>query len=258
MTKIHPQASVGDKAQLGDNIEVGPFAVIEDGAVLGDGCYVGPHAYITEWARIGNEVKVHKGAVVGSIPQDLKFDGEETTLEVGDRTVVREFASLNRGTKHSGKSTVGTDCLIMAYTHVAHDCRLGNHVILANSVNMGGHVQIDDWAIIGGMVPIHQFVRIGKHAFVGGGFRVPSDVPPYIRAAGEPLIYKGLNSLGLERRGFSRGTMTQIRKAYRLIYRSGLNISQALQRIPEEVEMIPEVRDVIGFIETRKDRGIMK
>ena len=258
MTKIHPQASVGDKAQLGDNIEVGPFAVIEDGAVLGDGCYVGPHAYITEWARIGNEVKVHKGAVVGSIPQDLKFDGEETTLEVGDRTVVREFATLNRGTKHSGKSTVGTDCLIMAYTHVAHDCRLGNHVILANSVNMGGHVQIDDWAIIGGMVPIHQFVRIGKHAFVGGGFRVPSDVPPYIRAAGEPLIYKGLNSLGLERRGFSRGTMTQIRKAYRLIYRSGLNISQALQRIPEEVEMIPEVRDVIGFIETRKDRGIMK
>ncbi len=258
MTKIHPQASVGDKVQLGDNIEVGPFAVIEDGAVLGDGCYVGPHAYITEWARIGNEVKVHKGAVVGSIPQDLKFDGEETTFEVGDRTVVREFATLNRGTKHSGKSTVGTDCLIMAYTHVAHDCRLGNHVILANSVNMGGHVQIDDWVIIGGLVPIHQFVRIGKHAFLGGGFRVPSDVPPYIRAAGEPLIYKGLNSVGLERRGFSRGTMTQIRKAYRLIYRSELNISQALERIPEEVEMIPEVRDVIEFIEARKDRGIMK
>ncbi|HEB85372.1 MAG TPA: acyl-ACP--UDP-N-acetylglucosamine O-acyltransferase [Bacteroidetes bacterium] len=258
MATIHPLASVDFGADLGEDVEVGPFAVIEPGAVLGEGCRVGPQAYITRWARLGKGVKVHKGAVVGSDPQDLKFGGEETTLEVGDRTTIREFATLNRGTAAHGRTEVGSDCLIMAYAHVAHDCIIGEHVILANAVNMGGHVEIADWAIIGGMVPIHQFVRIGPHAFVGGGWRVPSDVPPFVRAAGDPMTYKGLNVVGLQRRGFTREQIAPLHHTYKLLYRSGLNISQALERVKEEVEDTPEVKLILEFFETRGDRGIMK
>jgi len=258
MADIHPTSIVGSSANIGNNVEIGAFAIVEDGAVVGNNCVIGPHALVTRWARIGNDVKIHNGAVVGTDPQDLKFEGEDTTLEVGDRTVVREFATLNRGTNASGKTTIGSDCLIMAYAHVAHDCHLGNHVIQANSVNMGGHVEIGDWVILGGMAAIHQFVRIGDHAMVGGGWRVPSDVPPFVSAAGEPLTYKGVNAIGLKRRGFSPETLHTIQDAYRLIYRKGLNISQALENIKNEVEQIPEVQEIVSFIEARELRGLMK
>ncbi|MDP8205913.1 MAG: acyl-ACP--UDP-N-acetylglucosamine O-acyltransferase [Candidatus Electryonea clarkiae] len=258
MTEIHPLACVDKNAELGENVKVEPFALIESGAVLGDGCSVGSNALVTSFARIGEEVKIHNGAVVGTQPQDLKFGGEDTVLEVGDRTVIREFASLNRGTVAYGKTTIGSDCLIMAYAHIAHDCIIGNHVILANSVNMGGHVVIGDFAIVGGMVPIHQFVRIGAHSMIGGGFRVPSDIPPFVTAAGDPLGYKGVNSIGLKRRGYKPETIKALHGAYKLIYRSGLNISQAIEKVKEEIEQIPEVIVIIDFFESRENRGIMK
>ena len=257
MSRIDSLASVHPEAKLGENVTVAPFAVIEAGAVIGDGCVIGPHAYVTSWARLGRDVKVSKGAVIGTDPQDLKFDGEETILEVGDRTVIREFATLNRGTSHSGKTSVGSDCFLMAYSHVAHDCRLGNNVILANSVNMAGHVAIEDWVIIGGMVPIHQFVRIGKHSFVGGGWRVPQDVPPFVWAAGEPMDYKGLNSVGLRRRGFTAEQLREIKNAYRIIYRSGLNFSQAVEKLNQIENPTTEVQDIIQFVASREARGLM-
>jgi UDP-N-acetylglucosamine acyltransferase len=194
--------------------------------------------------------------VLGSIPQDLKFAGEETTLEIGERTMIREFATLNRGTKDHWKTVVGSDCLLMAYSHVAHDCAVGNHCILANAVNLAGHVVIEEWASIGGMTPVHQFARVGQHSFVGGGCRVVKDVPPYILAMGEPLKFGGLNSVGLSRRGFSEETMTALKRVYKLLYKSKLNVSQAVARIREECEMTPEVLNVLAFIE-KSERGII-
>ncbi len=257
MSQIHPQAAVGENAQIGENVTVGPFAVVEDGAVVGDGCQIAAHAHITQWARLGKDVRVFTGAVIGSNPQDLKFEGEETTMDVGDRTVIREYATLNRGTHESGSSSVGEDCLLMAYTHVAHDCHLGNRVIMANSVNMAGHVTIEDWVIIGGMVPIHQFVRLGQHSFIGGGWRVPQDVPPYALVAGEPIDYRGVNSVGLRRRGFSNATINSIKHAYRIIYRSKLNVTQAITQIKDEMEMTDEIQTIVNFIENDSDRGIV-
>ncbi len=258
MSDIHSLASVDPGAIIGDNVKISPFAVIEEGAVLGNNCEVGPQAYITKWARIGDDVKIHKGAVVGSDPQDLKFEGEDSYLEIGDRTTIREFTTLNRGTKESGRSSIGSDCLIMAYVHVAHDCHIGNRCILVNGVQLGGHIEIGDWAIIGGLVPIHQFVRIGKHAMVGGGWRVPVDVPPFTTVAGDPLSFKGLNSLGLRRRNFEKATIATMKRAYKIIFQSDLNISQALERVRDEIDPIPEVIDIIDFIESRGDRGLVK
>jgi UDP-N-acetylglucosamine acyltransferase len=255
-TTIHPTALVDPKAELDDGVEVGPFAVIEANVKIGRNCKIGPHAHIAQGARLSSEVKVHTGAVLATIPQDLKFEMEETTLEVGERTVIREYATLNRGTHDRWKTSVGSDCLIMAYAHVAHDCMIGNHCILANSVNLAGHVVLEDWVSIGGLVPVHQFVRIGQHSFIGGGFRVPKDVPPYILALGEPLTFGGLNSVGLTRRGFSQEIMLQIKRAYRTIFKSNLNVSQALTKIRENGEMTAEVRNVIDFIE-KSERGII-
>lgn len=258
MVRIDPLAAVDPQAKLGENVTVGPFSVVEGGAVIGDGSVIGSHAVITGWSRLGEEVRVHKGAVVGTNPQDLKFAGEETFLVVGDRTVIREFVTLNRGTAASGKTVIGADCLIMAYVHVAHDCRIGDRVILANAVQMGGHVEIEDWAIIGGMAAIHQFVRIGVHTMVGGGWRVPSDIPPYINAAGEPIGYKGVNAIGLKRRGFSAETIKAIQDAYRILYRKGLNISQAMEKLKSTADPPQEVREIIRFVEERGSRGLMK
>ncbi len=258
MTKIHELACVAEGAELGENVEVGPFAVVESGAVIGDGCKIGPHVYITQWVRLAENVVVTKGASLGTEPQDLKFEGEATTLEVGARTVIREFATLNRGTKASKRTVVGEDCLLMAYSHVAHDCHLGDNVILANAVNMGGHVHIDDWAIIGGMVPIHQFVRIGKHVMIGGGTQVPYDIPPFVRVAGHRAEYHGINSIGLRRRGFTDEAINTIKRAYRSMYRSSMNIPQALEAIKKDIDLIPEVQEILEFVESRQDRGIMK
>jgi UDP-N-acetylglucosamine acyltransferase len=254
-TTIHPTALVDPAAELGQGVVVGPWAIVGPRVRVGDGTEVGPRVLIERDTRVGEDCRIANGAVLGTDPQDLKFKGENTVLEVGDRTVIREFATLNRGTAASGRTAVGSDCLLMAYTHVAHDCELGNHVVLANSVNMAGHVLIQDWVIVGGLTPIHQFVRIGAHAFVGGGSRVSQDVPPYCRAAGNPPTLYGLNSVGLERRGLSREVRAALKKAYRILFNSKLNVSQGVARVEAEVPAIPEVGHLIEFIKA-SERGI--
>ncbi len=256
VTNIHPTAVVDKRAELGDAVEIGPYSVIEGNVRLGNGCVIKPHVHLAAGTRLDEYCQVFTGAVLGTVPQDLKFQGEETTLEIGAHTVIREFASLNRGTHERGKTTVGSHCLLMAYTHVAHDCDIGNHCILANAATLAGHVVIEDYAGFGGMVPVHQFVRIGKHSFIGGFYRVAKDVPPFIRAMGEPLTYAGLNSVGLRRRGFSEEILAALKQAYRIIFKSKLNVSQAVQRIRESGELIPEVQEVLAFIE-KSERGII-
>ncbi|MCA9742031.1 MAG: acyl-ACP--UDP-N-acetylglucosamine O-acyltransferase [Deferribacteres bacterium] len=256
MAHIHQTAIVDPEAKLGSNVTIGPYAIVEKNTVIGDDTVIDSHALVAAGSRIGSKCKIAHGAVVGTVPQDLKFQGEETTISIGDRTTIREFATLNRGTVDHGTTTVGSDCLIMAYAHVAHDCVLGNHVILSNSVNLAGHVSIDDYAILGGMTPVHQFVHIGQHVFIGGGFRVSKDVPPYILAGNEPLRFTGLNSVGLRRRNFAADVIAKLKRTYRLLFRSGLNVSQALEQISQEPEIIPEVQSVIEFVK-KSQRGII-
>ncbi len=257
MIKIDERAVVSSKAELGDNVEVGPFAVIEEDVQVGENSVIAHGVHLAAGTRLGKNVRVFTGAVLGTVPQDLKFGGEETTLEIGDNTTIREYATLNRGTHESRVTRVGKDCLIMAYTHVAHDCHIGDHVILANAVNLAGHVTIEDWAALGGMVPVHQFVRIGTHAFVGGGYRVVKDVPPFVLVMGEPLQYGGINLVGLRRCGFSRAQLAAIKKTYRIIYQSQLNVSQALEKIRTQVEQTEDVLKIIHFIE-KSERGIVR
>ncbi|MDE3057370.1 MAG: acyl-ACP--UDP-N-acetylglucosamine O-acyltransferase [Bacteroidota bacterium] len=255
-TIIHPTALVGKKAELGDNVTVGPYAVIEDDVVIGSGTTIGPHVYCADGARIGKNCTIANGAVVATKPQDLKFKNEKTTFEIGDNTTVREFCTLNRGTTEHMKSVVGSNCLLMAYVHVAHDCTIGNNVILANTVQMGGHVTIEDWAIIGGVTAIHQFVSVGQHVMLGGHFRVTKDVPPYILAGGDPVSFEGLNRIGLQRRGFSHETIEALSQAYHLLYLSKLNVSQAAEKIRAELNHIPEINNLLTFIES-SERGII-
>lgn len=254
-TTIHPTAIVDSDAKIGAGVSVGPWALIGPGVTIGDGTMVGPRVLIERDTIVGEDCAIANGAVLGTDPQDLKYQGEHATLEIGDRTVIREFATLNRGTAASGRTVVGSDCLLMAYTHVAHDCEVGNHVILANSVNMAGHVLVEDWVIVGGVTPVHQFVRIGAHAFVGGGSRVPQDVPPYCRAAGNPPRLFGLNTVGLERRGLSDDVRKALKSAYRILFKSDMNLSKALDRAEAEIQGVPEVRHLIEFIRA-SERGI--
>ncbi|HET9948350.1 MAG TPA: acyl-ACP--UDP-N-acetylglucosamine O-acyltransferase [Longimicrobiales bacterium] len=254
-TRIHETAIVHPEAELGEGVIVGPWAIVGPGVRIGDGTEVGPRVLIEKDTIVGEDCRLANGAVLGTDPQDLKYRGERSHLEVGDRTVVREFATLNRGTAASGRTVVGTDCLLMAYTHVAHDCEIGNHVVLANAVNMGGHVIIEDWAIVGGLTPIHQFVRIGAHAFVGGGSRVPQDIPPSCRAAGNPPKLYGLNTVGLERRGLSEEVRRALKQAYRILFQSGERLSLALERAEAEVPSIPEVKHLIQFVRS-SERGV--
>ena len=257
MISIHPTAIVDDKAEIDSNVAIGPYSVVQEDVIIGDGCQIGSHVLINAGTRMGKNCRVFTGAVLGTDPQDLKYAGEKTTLEIGDNTTVREFCTLNRGSSHRLKTVVGSQTLLMAYVHIAHDCIIGNNVILANAVNMAGHVTIEDFASVGGMTPIHQFVRIGKHSFIGGGLRVPKDVPPFILAAGEPLTYEGINKVGLSRRGFSSEVMLQMRRVYKLIYRSKLNVSQAVNQIESTMEIIPEIQEIIEFIKA-SERGIIK
>jgi UDP-N-acetylglucosamine acyltransferase len=254
-TRVHPTAIVDAEAELGQGVTVGPWALIGPRVRVGDGTEVGPRVLIERDTIVGEDCRLANGAVLGTDPQDLKYKGEHSTLQVGDRTVVREFATLNRGTAASGRTVVGSDCLLMAYTHVAHDCEIGNHVVLANSVNMAGHVVIEDWVIVGGLTPIHQFVRIGAHAFVGGGCRVPQDIPPYCRAAGNPPRLFGLNSVGLERRGLSDEVRQALKQAYRILFQGTENLSSALDRAEREVAGIPEVKHLIQFVRS-SERGV--
>jgi UDP-N-acetylglucosamine acyltransferase len=255
MINQHPTAIVSKKAKLGENIEVGPFAVIQDGAEIGNGCHIGPHAVIYSGARIGNNVKIYQGGSIAHKPQDLKFGNEETFVFVGDNTVIHEFVTLHRGTKETGKTVIGSDALLMAYSHVAHDCRIGNRVILANSVQIGGHVHVDDWVIVGGCTPIHQFCLVGKHAMIGGGFRITQDVPPFILMAGEPLKFSGLNVIGLRRRGFTNEQILILKETYSYIYNPQYNVSQAKEIITGKFGSNELVADVLSFIESSK-RGL--
>ena len=256
--RIDPRAVVAPKAHLGENVSVGPFSVVEEGAVVGDDSVIASNALISTGARIGKNCRIHHGAVVGHEPQDLKYSGEPTTCEIGDRTIIREYATLHRGTGEGGRTTIGSDTLLMGYVHVAHDCIVGSHAILANAVMLAGHCEVGDHAIIGGITPVHQFVRVGAHTMIGGGLRVPKDVPPYILAGQEPLVFQGLNSIGLRRRGFSQNVIDALEKAYTLIYKSNLNVSQAVEKISSEPELmgVQEVQNVVEFI-TGSKRGIL-
>jgi UDP-N-acetylglucosamine acyltransferase len=253
--EVHPTALVDEAAELEEGVSIGAYSIIGPGVTIGAATRIGPHVLIERDTAVGSQCVIHKGAVLGTDPQDLKYGGEPTRLSVGDRTVIREYATLNRGTTALGYTRVGSDCLLMAYTHVAHDCQLGDHVILSNSVNMGGHVNIGDWAIVGGLTPIHQFVRIGPHAFVGGASRVSKDIPPYVKAAGSPVQLYGLNSIGLQRRGFSDDVRRELKKAYRLFFASTYNTSQALARARDELRALPEIEVFLSFFEAT-ERGV--
>jgi UDP-N-acetylglucosamine acyltransferase len=253
---IHPTAVVSPDAKLGENVTIGPHAVIEDNVVIGRGSVIGHGAHIAFGARLGEEVRVFSYGVVGSLPQDLKFTGEETTCEIGDRTVIREFATLNRGTKAHWRTVVGSDCLIMAYSHVAHDCIIGDHCILANCATLAGHVTLEDWVNVGGLVPIHQFVRIGCHAMIGGGWRVPKDVPPYTIATGDPLRPIDINKIGLERRGFSEETRSNLKKVYKILFRSQNDMKTSLAELDSLGDLGPEVAHLKEFI-LSSERGVI-
>lgn len=258
MTTIDPRAIVSPQARLGDNVSVGPFTIIEPDAVVGDGTTIGANALIGTGARIGRDCRIHHGAVVGHEPQDLKYRGEKTTCEVGDRTVIREYAALHRGTGEGGRTVVGRDCFLMGYVHIAHDCTVGDRVIMANAAMIAGHCTVEDFVIIGGITPVHQFVRIGRHAMIGGGLRVPKDVPPFVLAGQEPLIFQGLNSVGLRRRGFTPEAIAALDRAYTLLYQSRLNVSQAVERIRDDAALsaVPEVGQLLEFI-AGSTRGII-
>lgn len=256
MSTIHPTAIVNPDAKIGDNIIVGPYSIIEGDVEIGDDCSIGPSVVVYNGARIGNRVKIFQGASVSNLPQDLKFSGEPTQFYIGDDTVIREFATLHRGTNETGKSQVGKNCLLMAYAHVAHDCVLGDNCIIANSVQIGGHVHIDDWVIIGGSTPVHQFSLIGAHAMIGGGYRVTQDVPPFILTAGEPLGYLGLNVIGLRRRGFKAEDIQIIKEAYGLIYSNSNNVSQAVKIIQEKMGENIYIQKILEFFSKSK-RGIV-
>lgn len=252
---VHETAIIDASAELADDVTVGPYTVIGPNVRIGAGTEIGPHVHIVRDTVIGRNCRVHHGAALGGDPQDLKYGGEHAELLVGDNTVIREFVTLNRGTSAHGKTEVGSHCLIMAYAHVAHDCVLGNHVILANSVNMGGHVLIEDHVIVGGLTAIHQFVRIGKHAFVGGSAAVVKDVPPFVKAAGNPLKLYGLNSLGLQRRGFSEEARMTLKRAYRMVFSGSLNVSQAVAQAQRELPNTDDVAHFLSFIEASQ-RGV--
>ena len=252
---LHPTAIIDESAELADGVAIGPYSIVGPGVTIGPGTRVGPHVLIERDTALGAGCIIHNGAVLGSDPQDLKYHGEPTRLVIGDRTVVREFATLNRGTVAVGHTTIGDDCLLMAYSHVAHDCQLGNNVILSNSVNMGGHVTIGDWAVVGGGTAIHQFARIGQHAFIGGGSAVRKDVAPFVKASGDPMQLYGLNSVGLQRRGFSEEARRELKRAYRLFFASANNTTQALARARDELRLLPEVEAFLTFFEVT-GRGV--
>jgi len=257
LTQIHESAVVHPEAQLGTDVVVGPFAIIEKEVQIGDKTEIGPHAIIADGTTIGNNCRISAGAVLGTQPQDLKFENEKTFVVIGDNTTIREYATVNRATSHSYYTRVGDNCLLMAYSHIAHDCQIGNHVVIANAVNMAGHVIIEDYVGVGGMTAIHQFVRIGAHTFIGGGYRVPKDVPPYILAMGEPLTFGGLNQVGLKRRGFSDETLSILKKAYRIIYRSKLIFKDALIEVENSLPKIPEIEHLLKFLK-ESERGVIR
>jgi len=253
---IHQTALIDPTAQLGTGVSVGPYAIVGPHMTIGGRSAVAAHAVIERNSLIGSGVRIGYGTVIGNDPQDLKYKGDETWVEIGDSTIIREYCTINRGTVATGRTTVGQRCFIMTYVHIAHDCAIGNDVILANAIQMAGHVTVGDRAVISGLVPIHQFVRIGTYAFVGGGSRVNQDVPPFTKAVGNPVHLYGLNSVGLQRAGFSPDVKLALKRAYRLLFNSDLTVSQGIARARLELPQVPEVEKFLSFIEASQ-RGVM-
>lgn len=253
MSLIHQDATIGK------DTFVAPNAYIESGVTIGDNCWIGPNVTIFNGATIGNHCKIFPGAVISAIPQDLKFKGEKSFVIIGNNTTIRECVTINRGTAAYGTTTIGENCLLMAYVHVAHDCIIGKHCILSNCVQLAGHVIIDDYVVMGGMSAAHQFTKIGKHAFIAGGTLLRKDVPPYIMAAREPALYTGINAVGLKRTGFNSEDLHIIQDTYRYIYSNGLNTSQAIEKIAEDIELNNHklTQEIIQFIQS-SERGIIK
>jgi UDP-N-acetylglucosamine acyltransferase len=254
---ISSLAHISPDAVLGKDVKVDPFAVIHNNVTIGDGTHIMSGAVIMEGTSIGKGCLVFPGAVIGGIPQDLKFIGEKTSVEIGDHTTIRECVTINRGTQDKWKTVIGSHCLLMAYAHVAHDCVLGDHVILANSVQLAGHVEVGDHAIIGGMAGAPQFSRIGAHTYIAGHTVINKDVPPFIKAGRVPISYAGVNSVGLQRRGFSNETINSILEVYRTIYNKGLNTSQALEFVQQQLPASLEKDSIVAFVKESK-RGIIK
>ncbi len=253
--RIHPTAIVDPSAVLGNNVEIGPWAIVGPQCTLGDDTVISARATLERNVRLGARVQIGIGAVLGGDPQDLKYRGEETWVDIGDETSVREYATINRGTAHSFTTKVGSGCFLMSYVHLAHDCHLGDNIIISNGTQLAGHVTIEDKVTISGLCAVHQFARIGRHAFIGGMSRVPQDVPPFVKAVGNPLKLFGLNSVGLSRSGFDEATLRELKRAYRFCFRSDLNLSQGVERARAEVEMLPEVEQFLSFIEASQ-RGV--
>ncbi len=248
---IHPDAKIGK------NVIIDPFTYVAGDVVIGDDTWIGPNVTIMDGARIGNNCKIFPGAVISAIPQDLKFHGEITTAEIGNNTTIRECVTINRGTVDRNKTTVGNDCLLMAYVHIAHDAQIGNNVILANTANIAGHVTIEDHVILEGVVAVQQFIRIGEHSFIAGGSLVRKDVPPFVKAAREPLTYAGINAIGMRRRGYQTATISQIEDIYRHIFVHGTNVSKSLEEIKASIEDSPEKSQILNFIEGSQ-KGIIR
>ena len=252
--RIHPTAIVSPDATIGADVEIGPFAIIGEGCTIGDGCVIAPRATLERHVILAANVKVGSGTILGGDPQDLKFRGEHTTVEIGEGTTIREYSTINRGTTQSFRTTVGRNCFIMSYVHLAHDCHIGDGVILTNSVQLAGHVSVGDKAIIAGMSAAHQFVKVGQYAFVGGCSRISQDVPPYVKAVGNPIKLYGLNSVGLERNGFPEDVRRELKRAYRLFFKSELNLTQAREKAAAELHDFPEIKEFLAFFD-RSDRG---
>jgi UDP-N-acetylglucosamine acyltransferase len=256
MSVIHPTAVVAGDAQIGADVTIGAFAIVGENCTLGDGCVVAARASLERNVTLGAGVKVGSGSILGGDPQDLKFKGEPTVVEIGDGTTIREYATINRGTSQSFRTSVGRNCLIMSYVHLGHDCHIADGVILSNGVQLAGHVTIEEKATISGLVAVHQFARIGRFSFVGGMSRVSKDVPPFIKAVGNPIKLYGLNSVGLQRNNFPDDVIRELKRAYRLFFRSELNVSQALERARAELHPYPEVEALIRFVD-ESGRGVV-
>ncbi len=254
---IHQLSAVDPRAKIGKNVTIDPFSTISSDVEIGDGTWVGSNVTIMDGARIGKNCKIFPGTVISAIPQDLKFEGEDSLVIIGDNTTIRECVTINRGTKALGYTKVGNNCLIMATAHIAHDCIIGDHVIIVNGCGVAGHVEIGDYAIIGGLSAIHQFSRIGKHVMVSGGSLIRKDIPPYIKVAREPMTYAGINSVGLRRRGMSNEKIIEIQNIYRVIFQMKMNVSQALAYAEKELASTPERDEILLFIQNSQ-RGIIK
>lgn len=255
---IHPTAIVDSKAEIDADVQIGPYSIINDNVSIGSGTVIGPHVIVDRYVSIGPDCLIYQYASVGTPPQAVKFKGEKTFVKIGRGTVVREFATINRGTEFgTGVTEIGEENLLMAYCHVAHDCRTGRKVILANSATLAGHITIGDYVTVGGLVAIHQFVRIGDYAYVGGKTGVPKDIPPYVIAAGERAKLHGLNQVGLRRHGFPEATVKALKKVYRIFFRIGITLNEAIERALAEVDHLPEVINFINFIKSSQ-RGITR